>query len=237
MVVPDQTPTPDNSPAEVTVNEETVTTDVVLELESYWVAALSALGVPAAGAEEQFAGIVAAHSGEERAYHNLNHLNNMRLFLEGYADQLERPAEVALVVLYHDYVYDSTTKDNEEQSAAVAREQLTALGVAKESVDFISDLIISTKKHTPERPGSDNEFLLDADLSILGTEPEAYIEYSDAIREEYSWVPEDDYKAGRAAVLESFLEREAIFIRPEVRESLETQARHNLKFEKLLLSK
>ncbi|MGZ7283798.1 HD domain-containing protein, partial [Streptococcus pyogenes] len=51
----------------------------------------------------------------------------------------------------------------------------------------------------------DTQVLLDADLAILGASEERYKRYAADIRKEYAWVPEADYRKGRAAVLERFL--------------------------------
>ncbi len=69
----------------------------------------------------------------------------------------------------------------------------------------------------------------DIDLSILGASPEDYAAYRDAIRCEYSAVPEGKFTAGRLSILRRFLSQRiyttAFF------EQLEKQARLNIQEE------
>jgi len=70
-----------------------------------------------------------------------------------------------------------------------------------------------------------------AGLAILGASAADYDRYARAIREEYAWVPEQDYRAGRRRILEGFLERERLFYMPPLFERLEMSARANLRRE------
>ena len=78
-------------------------------------------------------------------------------------------------------------------------------------------------------PNGIDAALVDVDLGILGASPDTFEAYDRAIRREYEWMPEDRYRAGRAAVLKSFLDRDAIYHTPEIRTELERKARQNLK--------
>jgi len=48
------------------------------------------------------------------------------------------------------------------------------------------------------------------------------------VRKEYAWVPEPDYRSGRAAVLRSFLDRPRIFSTRAFAERYEAHARSNI---------
>jgi predicted metal-dependent HD superfamily phosphohydrolase len=80
----------------------------------------------------------------------------------------------------------------------------------------------------PEEIEEDGPWFLDFDLAILGSRPEIYRTYSQAIRREYRWVPKLLYRRGRRQVLESFLQRELLFFTEAMRTRLEDQARANL---------
>ena len=51
------------------------------------------------------------------------------------------------------------------------------------------------------------------------------------IRQEYAWVPEEDYRQGRARILRGFLERPRIYRTAEMFERAEDRARQNLRRE------
>ena len=77
---------------------------------------------------------------------------------------------------------------------------------------------------------------LDADLSILGAKGETYLAYSEAIRREYSWVPDDAYRAGRLKVLTNSLGRERLFYTEPLAARFEARAGSNLSNEILALT-
>jgi predicted metal-dependent HD superfamily phosphohydrolase len=62
-----------------------------------------------------------------------------------------------------------------------------------------------------EAISNDAAVLCDADLAILGAEPERFDHYDRQIREEYAWVPEPVYRQKRGEVLAGFLERPRIY--------------------------
>jgi len=128
---------------------------------------------------------------------------------------------------FHDAIYDPRAADNELRSAALAREVLANASVSASRVDRIEQLILATRTH--ESDGSpDVALLLDLDLSVLGAAPDVYADYAVAIRQEYAWVPEADYRRARAAVLQRFLDRPTLFLTKPLQQLYETQARQNL---------
>jgi predicted metal-dependent HD superfamily phosphohydrolase len=76
------------------------------------------------------------------------------------------------------------------------------------------------------------------DLSILGSTPDIFAAYEEAVRREYGWVPDALWREGRKKVLQGFLDRPAIYASPEFRASHEAAARANLtrSLERLALS-
>ena len=71
--------------------------------------------------------------------------------------------------------------------------------------------------------------MVDADLWILGSEPDRFKEFESQIRLEYEHVPDAAFRAGRARVLEGFLSRESIYHTNGFAE-LQTQALENLQW-------
>lgn len=173
-----------------------------------------------------FADLVARYAEPQRAYHTLQHIAECFDRLEEAGDVAER-ALFGIALFAHDVIYDPTAKDNEEQSAAWATRLLHAAGVSREIEAEVSRLILATKHdQVPADPAA--QLIVDIDLSILGAERPRYDEYEAQIRREYSFVPDDAFRLGRAAILRKFLERPAIFSTAHFHERYEARARENL---------
>jgi len=164
------------------------------------------------------------YSETHRHYHNLDHIASM--LLKGTVFPLSD--EQVMAVWYHDAIYDPRSKTNEQDSADLAREHLQQLGWATERVECVSTIILDTVRHIPSRPESDA--VLDLDLSILGSDPQGYGRYVEQIRQEYAFVDDDAWRAGRAGVLRSLLQRDTLFY-TEWGSALEGTARENLQRE------
>lgn len=178
-----------------------------------------------ADSRDEWSKLIARWSEPQRRYHTLEHLLFM---LELLAAQDAAPATM-LAAWYHDAVYDPTSSSNETDSARLAEEGLTRLGM-DELTDRVRDLILLTAEH--RRPDGDEQaaLLLDADLAILGQPPALYLRYVEGVRAEYAHVADDDFRSGRSAILRGLLEREQLFTHPAFA-GLETQARANVQAE------
>ena len=97
------------------------------------------------------------------------------------------------------------------------------------------DLILATKHNRPV--SGDAALLVDIDLAILGKPADEFDRYDAAIRQEYAWVSEEAYRAGRSKVLQSFLDRTTIYQTEFFRNLYEAQARTNLQRVLHILSK
>jgi predicted metal-dependent HD superfamily phosphohydrolase len=138
-------------------------------------------------------------------------------------------------IVYHDVVYNVLKKDNEEKSAAYAEKKLSALHFPQSETTHCKACILATKSH---HLNDDNELnlFIDADLSILGSEQEVYVNYARQIRKEYSIYPDFMYRPGRQKVLSHFLQMKRIFKTDEFFNKYEAQARINLQHERALLT-
>ena len=129
---------------------------------------------------------------------------------------------------FHDAVYQPDRDDNEERSAYAAYDAMEQAGASPELIAEVVRLIRLTATQEADPDDVAGAVLCDADLSILGAAPEKYQEYARFIRQEYAHLPIDQFNAGRARVLRSFLEREHIYHTPLARKLWEDQARENL---------
>lgn len=170
------------------------------------------------------------YSEKERYYHNLHHLENMFTELEAIKDKISNFSSISFSVFYHDVIYDASSKHNEEKSAEFAAMRLQNLNAGHEIIKVVKAQIIATKTHQLS-DDSDTNYLLDADLSILGKDTETYRSYIQNIRKEYFIYPDLLYKPGRKKVLRHFLELEHIFKTEYFKDKYEMIARDNIKFE------
>ena len=175
--------------------------------------------------------MIQAYSAPGRHYHNLKHIEDCLAALDGVSGLSAREREtLTATIWWHDVVYDPTRSDNEEESAKRAEENL-----APDLRDEVGRLIRLTKTHNVQPGDRLGAIMVSIDLGILGADAAAYASYAAAIRREYGHVPDDAYRAGRMAVLESFTARPAIYPEATFAARLEQQARANIARELLSL--
>jgi predicted metal-dependent HD superfamily phosphohydrolase len=179
------------------------------------------LEVPAGGFDE----LVARYREAHRAYHTLGHIE--ACFHELDQSGLAASAALELALFFHDVVYDPRAHDNEAASAAFAHEMLARVGASASLRADIERLVLATR-HAAVPDREDERLLVDIDLSILGTEASTFDVYEREIREEYAFVPEAAFRAGRSAVLEGILARPKIYSTPPFDARYELRARENL---------
>jgi predicted metal-dependent HD superfamily phosphohydrolase len=181
----------------------------------------------AAPDEELFHRLVECYSEPHRKYHTMQHLSECFAHFESVNSLAERPDEVELALWFHDAIYDTKRKDNEQRSAEWARDSVVAAGLTEEQANRIYQLIMATM-HNAVPVGRDAEVLVDIDLAILGSDTTRFDEYEAQVREEYAWVPESLYRAARTQVLERFLKRERIYSTEFFHSAYEARARENI---------
>jgi len=175
-----------------------------------------------------------SYSQPHRYYHTLAHLRNLMAILEAHKIQLMDWEVIQFAIFYHDIVYEVSKNDNEEQSAAWAERVMQSLNIEPKRVERCKRHILATKGHT-KSDDYDTNLFTDADLSILGSDPDTYTQYCFAIRKEYSIYPANAYNEGRASVLRKFLEMPTIFKTEAFQNQYENNARINLENEIRLL--
>ncbi|MCP4161859.1 MAG: hypothetical protein GY760_17435 [Deltaproteobacteria bacterium] len=177
--------------------------------------------------DEIYNNLIIKYSEKHRKYHNLNHIEYCLSHFDRVKHLLENEDLVEIAIWYHDIIYETSSKTNEEDSAILARDELTGLGLNKDFVDSVYDMIIATK-HDVVVSDKDTKYLIDIDLAILGADKEVFLEYEKDIRKEYKWVPFFMYKKKRFEVLSGFLDQKFIYNTDYFREKFELKARANL---------
>jgi predicted metal-dependent HD superfamily phosphohydrolase len=223
---------PEGDSAQVTISMDR--SAVVERLGVRWRGLCDRLGVNPDASGPMLADLVRAYSEQGRHYHSLDHVAALLLLLDQHGKELADRSAIVLAIFFHDAVYVPTRSDNEAQSAALARERLTALGLPGGLVARVADLVLATR-HGTERaePPHDAEMalLLDLDLSVLAADRSAYAAYARAIRSEYATYPDEVYRPGRRRVLGQFLARSRIYETDRLHELWNATARANLAWE------
>lgn len=189
------------------------------------------LGVSDDGVKSMWEQLVQQYSESYRQYHTLEHIDAMVQALLEFEARLVAPHSVYAAIFFHDAVYDASSKTNEADSAAMAAAFLSQHAVEVTITETVESLILATASHLDEVAVPDADWFLDADLAILGSEPDRYAWYVSAIRHEYSVFSDDQFRAGRKRFLETVMEAETLFRTTELRNRFEARARSNLKSE------
>ena len=200
------------------------------DLEQEWAATVRAAGATADGDALAAAGqeLVARWRAPERRYHDAEHLAEVLDGIDALAGFARDPAAVRLAAWFHDAVYEGRPGDDEQRSGDLAEQVLTALGVPGQRVAEVHRLVLLTAGHDPAPGDADGAVLSDADLAILASEPEGCGRYVRAVRAEYPDVPEEMFRAGRAAVLRALDAAPHLYRTQPARERWEAPARANL---------
>jgi predicted metal-dependent HD superfamily phosphohydrolase len=184
-----------------------------MDLRQRWVEA----GAPAEGFDDVAARYAEAH----RAYHTIHHIEHVVAKVDEIGHGQD--AAVVLAAILHDVIYDPAADDNEERSADYARHVLAD----HEAVERIATLIEATKTHEGRDGDHGLDALLDADLSSFADDNEG--RNGELVRQEYAFVPEDAFQAGRRRILEGFLGREPLYRTTLMRTRYEAKAKANIR--------
>jgi predicted metal-dependent HD superfamily phosphohydrolase len=148
---------------------------------------------------------------EHRKYHGRTHLLAVLEALDLLTDPASPPRTVLLAAWFHDAIYRGIAGQDEEESARLAEDRLQNAGLPDDEVDEVARLVRLTADHRPDPGDAAGALLSDADLSVLGGKPEAYHRYLAAVREDFAHIGDDDFAAGRAAVVRQLLQLEPLF--------------------------
>ncbi|MFJ5736703.1 HD domain-containing protein [Streptomyces microflavus] len=171
----------------------------------------------------------------QRRYHTTAHLTAVLDRIDTLAGYAADVHAVRLAAWFHDAVYRPDRTENEERSAALAERALPEAGVGEAVTAEVARLVRLTVTHDPAEGDGNGEVLCDADLAVLAGGPDAYAAYAAQVREEYGFVPDEAFRAGRAAVLRQLLALPRLFRTPYGAAEWEARARHNLATELELL--
>ena len=171
--------------------------------------------------------IFTKYSDSKRQYHTIDHLEAIIVDLTEVKYKIEDWDTTLLAVFYHDIIYKASSSTNEGDSAKLAMQKLSEIGYPAEKIAKCANMILATKLHGLSED-NDTNYIIDADLAILGKVQYDYQKYSEQIREEYSTYPDFMYNNGRKKALQHFLQMEAIYKTEHFLKKYEKQARINI---------
>lgn len=179
-----------------------------------------------------------------RLYHGPRHLVAVLTHVDELAEEAHDPDLVRLAAWYHGAVFSAQAKqaysnqagEDEVASGALAREQLTGLGVPVATAERVSALVTNLVRHKPVKADLDSGVLNDADLAILKADPQRYREYLVDIRQEYAHIPVLDFVRTRLRIISKLLDRPHLYTTAAAA-AWEDTARQNLIAERARLEK
>jgi predicted metal-dependent HD superfamily phosphohydrolase len=184
-------------------------------VETAWTDAVCLLGGDQEVAAAAAADLGARYAESHRRYHGSAHVRAVVQDAAVLAAELRLPAEERAVLIIaagaHDVVYDGRPGDDERRSASWARDWLARAGVGEAHVARVGELVLATAAHSASPDDLTAWVLLDADLAILGADPQVYDRYCLAVREEYAALDEPAWRAGRTAVMSGLLARDPLY--------------------------
>lgn len=192
-----------------------------------WIALMNAFGFHKN--ESEFEMIQKYHNESHRKYHNTVHIADC-LDKCALNEETKQNHVLHLAFWYHDVIYNPLKKDNELKSAEMAVRFLKKQDASQELITNVNSLIMATLHNRP--PKNEMEaYIMDIDISILGSSSEDYSTYTENIRKEYKWVPWFLYKKKRMEILEMFLKRDTLYFTEYFKCNFEDKARKNIKNE------
>jgi predicted metal-dependent HD superfamily phosphohydrolase len=184
----------------------------------------------------------AGYTERHRAYHSWQHVAGLFEKLGEFSDLSTRADIITVSAFWHDVVYRTQNHDgtprpdyeNVRDSAELFR-KYTLLN--QPDAAAVYDLIMATANHLQARADTqhyagfagDLDLFLDLDLSSLASPWEQFVEHFNAIRYEFSWVPELGFYSKQIQILENFAKDDVqLYRRAETREKWRDTARANL---------
>ncbi|MET0343774.1 MAG: N-methyl-D-aspartate receptor NMDAR2C subunit [Polyangiales bacterium] len=163
-----------------------------------------------------------------RHYHTLEHVAELLAWLEHLRAHALRPDLIAWAIWFHDAVYDPRGRHNEAESAALARTMLPQVGLDAKDCEAVAELVLATAHHHAREVVGDVALFLDLDLSILGAPAARYDAYTQQVRAEYAFVPDDVFREKRGGLLAAWLQRSRLYFTEVGHALFHAQAQANL---------
>jgi predicted metal-dependent HD superfamily phosphohydrolase len=165
-----------------------------------------------------------------RAYHNLDHIAHVLSVFDSVRMLADERDIVEFALWVHDCVFFPERADNEDRSADAAGMMAGLLGCQPDFAARVRECILATH-HSEAPPKGDASLVADIDLAILAAPEAEYDAYAAAIRREFGFATDEQFRDGRMAFLQRMIDKDQIFATPHFRREMERAARENLQRE------
>lgn len=140
-----------------------------------------------------------------RAYHTLAHIEHCLRFLDDVRPHLTHADSAEFALWCHDVVYIPGDTANETMSAILAVAATETFGLTGSFLQVGQHVLATTHSGRPDIV--DTQYVVDIDMSVLGSDEERYAHYAQAIRAEFAVVTDEAWRVGRSEFLRKMLER------------------------------
>ena len=227
----------------MTVNKE-VGNDTQQKARQHWGSLMKRIGnTKPRSPENLYQNILKKYSEPHRVHYTLEHVVSMLDELNTIPPELyENKETIEIAIWWHKSMYEVGSPDrphvdsNEKYSATIGRVTCRQLGKSTASWTSKVEGMILCTKHEALPKTNDERIISDLYHAILGKSPEEFARYENAIRKEYAWMKDAQYKKVRIATLRELLNKEHMYHTELFRNKYKAQAIKNLQKSIKLLS-
>jgi predicted metal-dependent HD superfamily phosphohydrolase len=124
-----------------------INAEQVQSLKSEWQSLVETYGATTDLVDRLCNRLVEHYSEKGRAYHNLSHIKALLDISITCKTDIQNYQAVFFAIWFHDAIYNTKANDNEEQSAELAVQALTQLGIAEDTILPVQKMILASKLH------------------------------------------------------------------------------------------
>lgn len=167
-----------------------------------------------------------SYSEAHRRYHTGEHIGHCLKQLDLARGEMRDADAIEMALWFHDVEYDPQAADNELRSAE--RFKNLASGVMVQDLEEQIYRLIMVTMHDDSPAATDEQYMVDIDLSSFGLPWDEFLEDSTRVQEEFAHLPEGEFAKRNHRFLGSLLKRSNIFSTRFYRDRFEETARDNI---------
>lgn len=200
--------------------------------KAVWFNLCEELGVPGDGALKVWKLLCIQYCSQTtRLYHNMDHIRDCLALLSVVPIRPEDETALKLAIFFHDAVYDTWAKDNEERSLEFGLFCFGLMGLGDRVLlaHQLKILIMATSHRQVCINNLDAMLIADIDLYSLSLSKSEFDKKTEYIRHEFGWVLPKEFCRGRIDFFQKMLDgRLSIYQTYWFRAKFERSARRNI---------